>query len=511
MATYKRVPRRGPRRRFDTRKAHGAIDREGLRDDQIGVVSFDVGKARSMWAMIDFRDEVLITPQGLEHTRTGFDGCIRLIEEGIRSAELKRVIVAVERTGNYDRPVVNALCNAGFEVRRVDPVVSNKLRSIQFPSAKCDELDLIGVHRAAVLGFGLKPREVPDIYVQLQLISRHRRDLVESNAKTRTRIQEHLSTALPGVGGLFPSDWRTTPAALLVALHFTSPAEILALDQSGIRDFCRTHRVIVRSQTIDKILKWASNAPLPDPHAPTRQLIARSLNKRYRATQEQIVELELQMASLLVKTPYLRLLMMPGINVVGAGDLAGEAGPIEFYPTSAALRGRAGIFPSLHQSESIELDGGLAHHGNRRLRYALFQVAQNLRQHNRFFSEKAQAWTADGQEPRVRVAHRFTRIAHPFLLSDELRPHPCLRRRDYVLEKLMNFHLARTGSPLAILEDSRAAYEQLQPETRAAEVDHLAAQLRQRRKRKQTASSLAEILPGVLALCEPRPNLQSGD
>jgi transposase len=43
------------------------------------------------------------------------------------------------------------------------------------------------------------------------------------------------------------------------------------------------------------------------------------------------------MAGFLVKTPYVLLLSVTGINVVSAGRLAGEAGPIEHYASARAL------------------------------------------------------------------------------------------------------------------------------------------------------------------------------
>jgi len=43
-----------------------------------------------------------------------------------------------------------------------------------------------------------------------------------------------------------------------------------------------------------------------------------------------------------VKTPYLWLLLLAGINVVSAAELAGEMGPIEHYANANAITGRAG-------------------------------------------------------------------------------------------------------------------------------------------------------------------------
>ena len=55
--------------------------------------------------------------------------------------------------------------------------------------------------------------------------------------------------------------------------------------------------------------------------------------------------LERRLASDLVQTPYVRLLAIPGINVVSAAELAAEMGPITQYANANAITGRSGLYP----------------------------------------------------------------------------------------------------------------------------------------------------------------------
>ena len=48
-----------------------------------------------------------------------------------------------------------------------------------------------------------------------------------------------------------------------------------------------------------------------------------------------------------VQTPYVRLLALPGINVVLASEFAGEAGPMVHYANPRVITGRAGMYPAL--------------------------------------------------------------------------------------------------------------------------------------------------------------------
>jgi len=68
---------------------------------------------------------------------------------------------------------------------------------------------------------------------------------------------------------------------------------------------------------------------------------------------QEIQALERDIAAYLAKTPYILLLSFPGVNVVSAGDFAGEMGPIENYLTAKSITGRAGLFPSRYQSDQV--------------------------------------------------------------------------------------------------------------------------------------------------------------
>ena len=109
-----------------------------------------------------------------------------------------------------------------------------------------------------------------------------------------------------------------------------------------------------------------------------------------------------------MQTPYVRLLALAGINVVLAGEFAGEAGPMAHYATARAITGRAGLFPRRHQSDQVDLASGrLARRGNRRLRQALLLAADTLARCNDHFRVLAAKWAARGKDARdvhVRVA-----------------------------------------------------------------------------------------------------------
>jgi transposase len=191
-----------------------------------------------------------------------------------------------------------------------------------------------------------------------------------------------------------------------------------------------------------------------------------------------IQALERELASLLVRTPYVLLLSFPGINVVSAAEFAGEMGPITNSPSDSAITGRAGLYPSRYQSDEVDHTGPLVSRANRALRYVLLLIAENLLKCNDHFHGLGEAWRTAGVGWRaqvVRAAKRFCRIAYRMVAGRQVFSHPSCRQRHYILEKLTTFYCEHETSLEQVLRDLRAAVDWVPQAEHAAEAKRLQA------------------------------------
>src|SRR5207244_1492224 len=101
-----------------------------------------------------------------------------LIRQAAAKHQTLDLIVVVERTGRYHHVVRDAFTADGFEVRVVHPFATKQFRQPADPGNKTDDTDLSAIHRAAVNGFGLVEPAPDPTHNGLQLLARHRRDLV---------------------------------------------------------------------------------------------------------------------------------------------------------------------------------------------------------------------------------------------------------------------------------------------------------------------------------------------
>ncbi len=355
------TPKSRPRRQ-SLQKPNGVI---GPRVQKVGgehfaIVCVDPAKQRSEWMMADYFGNLLIEHQTLQHQAPFFASAIQQIRQAQEKHRIQDTIVVVERTGNYYLPVKRAFSQAGFDTRVVHPFATKQYRMPANPGNKTDETDLYAQHRAAVAGFGLCEFELEPPYRQLQLRARHRRNLVEKSAALACQIRDHLHLAMPGYADLFDRLFeRSTP--LDIARRGASPAVLIQLGATGLSQHLRENQIRYQVRTIERVLAWARQASaLAIQDGSLHHAVWTDLHELYQHFRRKISALEQQLASDLTRTPYVRLLAIPGINAVSAAELAAEMGPIHRYANANAITGRSGLYPSRHQSDLTDDPNGQA-------------------------------------------------------------------------------------------------------------------------------------------------------
>ena len=505
MATSSRPKARRSARAHAIHKPLGTIHPrvQAAGPEHFGVVSIDCAKARSKWMLADFYGRVLVPPAHVEHTRKDLLGLVQSIRQAMTRFGLKDLIVAIEQTGVYHLPVQRSCIQAELNTRLIHPYTSKQFRQPANPGNKTDDTDLSAIHRAAVNGFGLSNPPAESVFTRIQLLARHRRDLVEKMTSLRCQIHEHLHMIMPRYAKGF-DDIFESHSPLLIAKEFGSAAAILQSGLVGLTEWVRQAGFRPHRPTLEKILAWASNAAPAAEESTLHHQIMKELDEDRLAKHQAIKSIEGELTELLVQTPYVLLLGMPGINVPSASEFAGEMGPIRYYRSPSSITGRAGLYPSRYQSDEVDYPNGpLIRSANRRLRQAIMVIADNLIEHNDHFRLLKACWELEGKDPReirVRVAGRFSRIAFHMVAGRTTYRHPSSQKRDYILRKLMTFGIEHQCDIHRIMCNLEAAVAQLPGTAHREEGEALAIELDElQKKRGSGVQSLAKILPAVLA------------
>jgi transposase len=477
---------------------------ESVGPQHFGIVCVDCAKARSKFLFVDFFGKVLIPPTVLEHQQSEFEAAHNRINEACRQHQIKDRLIAIERTGLYHAPVQRFFRSHDWDVRLVHPYASRQCRLPVDPGNKTDDTDLAAIFRATINGFGLVDLPWSDPYRALQFLARQRRDLVTKSAILQCQIREVLHYAMPGYADCFGKFWEST-AALPIACQTGSAQAIRDLGLAGLRELLSNAHVRPHPSTLPKVLAWANDAP---PSSPDHLLLRSSvvgLNDDRLGKIKQIQALERQCVSWLVQTPFLLLIAIPGINVVSAAELAGEMGPPQGYANANNITGRAGLMPSRYQSDTVDRPGGpLRRAANRRLRFALLQIADNLIRHNHHYNVRAlQGIQAkkDRRWIRIKIAKMFSRLAFIMLVNGRIYRHPCCCQTDSsILDKLLAFHREHDTPWQQMRQDLDAATTQLPRSRYAQEHRTLAERLGEINDRRRPGPQpLGDIISLVLA------------
>ena len=248
--------------------------------EKFAIVCVDPAKKRSWWMKADFLGKVLIETNAVEHDRPHLDAMLARVRAVVSRHGIQDVLVVIERTGNCHQATKRAFAKAGYDTRLVSAFggfATKQFRLPADPGDKTDANDLASIHRAATQGFGLVEQTLKEPYVSLWLLARHGRDLVEKVTALSNQIREHLDLAVPGYATCFSDFWGSS-VALCVARAAGTPVKLLA---------------------------WPRQASASDVDAALRQRLWTELDESRQTLCRQITRLEVDLAELLVKTPYL--------------------------------------------------------------------------------------------------------------------------------------------------------------------------------------------------------------
>ncbi len=470
--------------------------------EHFGIVSVDCAKRRSKWMLCNFYGKVVVEPTVVEHTTGGLRMMTQGVAEACRTEGLIDTIVAVEMTGIYHKPVQRAFRKAGFDTRIVHPFASNHYRRPLHPDEKTDDHDLEAIFHAAIKGYGLATLPIGEVYQSLQAVSRHRHNLVKQRSRLMVQMRRLLHQTMPGFADLFEDDKLFHKSiALPIALEFSSAEAIRQAGVAGIENHLTKTKLRFQSRTIERIVAWAGMAAEPSELATIHTRQWRQLNEVRQLFDAQIAAAEREMASFLVKTPYVLLLSVTGINVVSAGRLAGEAGPIEHYASARAINGRAGLYPSRHQSDEVDhADGALVRQCNRQLRGAAMLVAENLIKCHPYYRGVSALWAqqkVDPRDRRCRIANRAMRMVYQLVGGRQVWRGRGVDR-EYLLSKLQEFHRDHHTPADQAIRDLNEAFVWLPKSAYAAEAKPLMDLPRRKRHGSQRLGDL--LVPLLMRL-----------
>jgi len=173
------------------------------------------------------------------------------------------------------------------------------------------------------------------LYYNLRRATRTRRKFISRRTASQNVITGLVDQLFPGLwdkdDSIFSERWGK--GSLLVIERYPTPKRILRLGEARLARFLRKNNTKLTDRTARKIISAARCTLVScNPLEQTMDIFAlRSHLKVYRLYQEIIMSLENEIAHLLVQSPGVYLLSIPGISVTYAAEIIAEIGDISRF------------------------------------------------------------------------------------------------------------------------------------------------------------------------------------
>ncbi len=376
----------------------------------------DAAKRKHVACFCGAPRKVLIRDYSISNSRSGFEKFRDAIVDTKKAYGLQGVVVALESTGFYQRPLEEFLLAAGFQVVLVSNLASARNRqTIELSWDKSDTKDSEAIADLVIQGKFLyhAPRE--DRREAVRRLLRHRRRLVRERSRCLIRIRNTiLPVIFPELEDCFAR--LDQPLALRLLEQCPFPDEIQAQSLDAFLDRFRGLRGPFPRKKLAKIYDLAASSIGTPKGREGYRAMLRHFIEDIRKLESRINDMERQIRELYRgESSFDHLQSIPGVGALIAAILLAEVGPIANYRSAKQLVKFAGLNVIGKQSGEYQSIRVISKMGNSLLRSALYQAAIAAARSDSPLGRWYQRQSAEsGKRPKkllVALAAKILRIA----------------------------------------------------------------------------------------------------
>lgn len=343
-------------------------------------VPIDVAKYNHKACCINFFGDILTPAFEFPNNSHGVKFFILKVNNVARQARIKKILIGLESTGHYHQNLTTILRSLGHDVAIINPFDSWKERLNK--NAKTDKIDLGSIAKALISGKFSSSYVPMGVYYNLRRATRTRRKFVSRRTSSQNVATGLMDRLFPGLwdkdDSIFSDRWGK--GSLLLIEHYPTPQSVLRLGENRLARFLRKNDTKLTLKTARKVISAAKCSLTSQPSEQSMDIQALRYHIRaYRLYQEIITDLENEMAHLLVQTPGVYLISIPGISVIYAAEITAEIADISRFAYANQIISFAGTCSKKDQTGEYESEGmHISKKGNKFLRTTLNQAGLSL-------------------------------------------------------------------------------------------------------------------------------------
>jgi transposase len=344
------------------------------------VVGIDIAK-KNQWArFVDCR--------GIEHgkalkfgnNKNGFEKILTTIFELCKKDDFTNVVIGMEPTGHYWKPLANYLLKQGLIVVLVNPYHTKKSKELDDNSqTKSDIKDALTIAKLVKDGRYFETYLPHDIYAELRGLTATRTSMLKRLKSIKNTIIAVLDEYFPEYESVFKCIF-TGKASRQILKSCPIPSLILELGEDGVLTEIKSAvKKTVGRKKAKQLLEAAQNSIGVDYGESSAVFRIKQYMTELEMIENQLVEVEEEMNVALEKTGLSEyLLSIPGAGVVSMASVLGEMGDPLRFENPRQMSRMAGY--NLIEDSSGKNKSGtcISKRGRKNLRCVLYKMALTM-------------------------------------------------------------------------------------------------------------------------------------
>jgi len=347
-------------------------------------VGIDAG--RKHWVCIlDEKQKEVVPRFCIQNTRADYDRLEKLLG--------KQDKLCIEDTGSYSRPIFQYLKSRGYDIILIKGLRSKRLREFLRDSWKTDLMDchVLALVRALEHTLPTTDLETHQTQDALKPLVRLYCDHANRRGKLRQRLYSIIQHSYPELSDQFA---EPTCQTVLGILRF-APRETWN-DTNHVCAILKEHELQCSRKDIERALACFRNTV--GTSSPADTSVSFFIDS-YWSEIRLLEQLEVQLARMLLRSPYATLVSLPYIGLITTAILVSEAGDIRRFANPKKFVKYCGFRFSKEQSGDMNLQK--LHSVSTPVRWVLSSVVLNLMKYDTTLKAFAERLRARGKKPLI--------------------------------------------------------------------------------------------------------------
>lgn len=344
------------------------------------IVGVDIAKELQWARFIDYRGLELRKPLKFQNNKNGFEIILSSIKIICKDRKLNNVIVGMEPTGHYWKPLANYLIMHGITVVMVNPYHTKRAKELDDNSpTKNDKKDAITIAKLVRDGRYYEVYMPQDIFAELRVLSNSRISVMKRNNALKCTITAVMDEYFPEITTVF-KDPLKGKASMQILKTCPFPSLILEMNVDGVlTEIKKAVKKTVGRKKAQQLVETAKNSIGVGYGILSAKLKLGLMIEELELLTKQLVQIENAMKLALAETGFDDIILgIPGIGVVTAASFLGEIGNPMRFDNPRQISKMAGY--NLVEDSSGKSKSGtvISKRGRKNLRSTLYQMAMTM-------------------------------------------------------------------------------------------------------------------------------------